>query len=114
MGIEHGLLTGASLAVTAIFDKPDTPEGPTFEETLLVTPSRLPEPTLAVARSVAERAAQALGLRQGPIHAELRVDSRTDEPRPVMLELAARSIGGICSRALRFLDGMSLTRCSSF
>jgi biotin carboxylase len=103
-----GLLTDGSLAVTAIFDKPDTPEGPTFEETLLVTPSRLPAVSLAVAISVAERAAQTLGLYQGPIHAELRIDSRMDNPRPVMLELAARSIGGMCSRSLRFLGGMSL------
>jgi biotin carboxylase len=103
-----GLLTGGYLAVTAIFDKPDTPEGPTFEEILLVTPSRLPEPILAVATSVAERAAQVLGLRQGPIHAELRMDTRTGDPTPVMLELAARSIGGLCSRALRFPGGMSL------
>ncbi len=103
-----GLLANGSLAVTAAFDKPDTPEGPTFEETLLVTPSRLPEPTLAEAIDLAGRAARALGLRHGPIHAELRIDSRTGEARPVMLELAARSIGGLCSRVLRFLGGMSL------
>ncbi len=103
-----GLLTGGSLAVTAVFDKPDTPDGPTFEETLLVTPSRLPGPTLAAATALAERAARALGLSHGPIHAELRIDTRSDEPRPVMLELAARSIGGLCSRSLRFLDGVSL------
>lgn len=103
-----GLLSDGALAVTAIFDKPDTPDGPTFEETLLVTPSRLPGPTLAAATRLAERAAQALGLSHGPIHAELRIDARSGEARPVMLELAARSIGGLCSRSLRFLDGMSL------
>lgn len=103
-----GLLSDGVLAVTAIFDKPDTPDGPTFEETLLVTPSRLPGPVLAAATSLAERAAQALGLRHGPIHAELRIDERAGEARPVMLELAARSIGGLCSRSLRFLGGMSL------
>jgi len=103
-----GLLTNGSLAVTAVFDKPDTPDGPTFEETLLVTPSRLPAPTLDAATGLAERAAQALGLRHGPIHAELRIDTRSGEARPVMLELAARSIGGLCSRSLRFLDGVSL------
>lgn len=103
-----GLLTDGSLTVTAIFDKPDTPGGPTFEETLLVTPSRLPGPTLAAAVALAERAAQALGLRHGPIHAELRIDDRAGAARPVMLELAARSIGGLCSRSLRFLDGASL------
>lgn len=103
-----GLLRDGALAVTAIFDKPDTPDGPTFEETLLVTPSRLPAATLAAATRLAERAAQALGLRHGPIHAELRIDERAGEARPVMLELAARSIGGLCSRSLRFLDGTSL------
>ncbi len=103
-----GLLTSGALAVTAIFDKPDTPDGPTFEETLLVTPSRLPAATLAAATALAERAARALGLTHGPIHAELRIDRRSGEARPVMLELAARSIGGLCSRSLRFLEGTSL------
>lgn len=101
-----GLLTDGALAVTAVFDKPDMPDGPTFEETLLVTPSRLPAPTLAAAIALAERAARALGLRHGPIHAELRIDERSGTP--VMLELAARSIGGLCSRSLRFLEGTSL------
>ena len=103
-----GLLTNGALAVTAIFDKPDTPDGPTFEETLLVTPSRLPAATLAAATALAEQAARALGLTHGPIHAELRIDERSGEARPVMLELAARSIGGLCSRSLRFLNGTSL------
>jgi biotin carboxylase len=103
-----GLLTDGALTVTAIFDKPDTPDGPTFEETLLVTPSRLPAPTLASATALAEQAARALGLTHGPIHAELRIDQRSGAARPVMLELAARSIGGLCSRSLRFLGGTSL------
>jgi len=103
-----GLLTDGALTVTAIFDKPDTPDGPTFEETLLVTPSRLPPATLAAATNLAQRAARALGLRYGPIHAELRIDERAGDARPVMLELAARSIGGLCSRALRFRGGVSL------
>jgi biotin carboxylase len=103
-----GLLTAGALSVTAVFDKPWTPEGPTFEETLLVTPSRLPGPVLAAAISTAGRAARALGLTDGPIHAELRIDERGAQARPVMLELAARCIGGLCSRALRFPGGMSL------
>ena len=103
-----GLLTDGALTVTATFDKPDTPDGPTFEETLLVTPSRLPAPTLASATALAEQAARALGLTHGPIHAELRIDQRSGAARPVMLELAARSIGGLCSRSLRFLGGTSL------
>jgi hypothetical protein len=103
-----GLLTGGDLTVTAVFDKPDTPGGPTFEETVLVTPSRLPQPIPSATIDTAERAAAALGLRYGPIHAELRLDARGSGQRPTMLELAARSIGGLCSRALRFLGGMSL------
>ena len=103
-----GLLTEGALAVTAIFDKPDMPDGPTFEETMLVTPSRLPAPLLARACRLAEQAATALGLRYGPIHAELRIDTREGGERMVMLELAARSIGGLCSRSLRFAEGVSL------
>jgi biotin carboxylase len=103
-----GLLTGSQLTVTAVFDKPEAPHGPTFEETVLVTPSRLPQPILSQTLKAAERAAGALGLSQGPIHAELRLDARDHGQRPTMLELAARSIGGLCSRALRFLDAVSL------
>jgi biotin carboxylase len=99
-----GLLTDGDLTPLAIFDKPAMTDGPTFEETLLITPSRLPGPVLAEAVRTAGRAARALGLRSGPVHAELRVTSTG----AAMLELAARSIGGLCSRALRFPDGRSL------
>ncbi len=102
-----GLLTDGGPAVTAIFDKPNTPDGPTFEETVQTTPSRLPRPVQAAAIATAGRAARALGLTHGPIHAELRISQRGGQPCPVMLELAARSIGGLCSRALHFA-GMSL------
>ncbi|MGI9004644.1 MAG: ATP-grasp domain-containing protein [Streptosporangiaceae bacterium] len=103
-----GLLAGGGLTVTAIFDKPRTPDGPTFEETLLVTPSRLPGPVLTAAIATAGQAARALGLTGGPVHAELRIDDRGGQARPAMLELAARSIGGLCSRALRFPGGKTL------
>jgi biotin carboxylase len=99
-----GLLADGELSPLAIFDKPAMTDGLTFEETLLVTPSRLPRPTLDAAVRTAGRAARALGLRTGPVHAELRVTTS----RPAMLELAARSIGGLCSRALRFPGGRSL------
>ena len=100
----EGLLRSGRLEVLAIFDKPDPLEGPYFEETLYVTPSRLPTAVLAEVRRVTARAAEALGLREGPIHAELRVSDR----QVGVLELAARSIGGLCSRALRFGAGVSL------
>jgi biotin carboxylase len=102
------LLADGRLTVTAVFDKPRTPDGPTFEETLLLTPSRLPGPVLAAAIATAGQAARALGLTRGPVHAELRIDHHTGQARPAMLELAARSIGGLCSRTLRFPGGKTL------
>jgi biotin carboxylase len=100
----EGLLRRGRLEVLAVFDKPDPLEGPYFEETLYVTPSRLGSEVLAEVEAVTARAAQALGLREGPVHAELRVDGE----RVSVLELAARSIGGLCSRALQFGAGISL------
>ena len=94
----EGLLVSGELHVLAIFDKPDPMEGPFFEETLLITPSRLDPTTLSDVEKVTGRAAHALGLTEGPIHAELRVD----DGRVGVLEVAARSIGGLCSRSLRF------------
>ncbi len=102
----EGLLRCGRLEILAIFDKPDPLEGPYFEETLYVTPSRLGAAVLAEVERVTARAALALGLREGPIHAELRVH----EGNASVLELAARSIGGLCSRALRFGAGVSLER----
>ncbi len=100
----EGLLREGNLEVLAIFDKPDPLEGPFFEETIYVTPSRLPAATLAAIRSTTERACRALGLAHGPIHAELRVNSSG----PSVIEVAARSIGGLCSRTLSFGAGISL------
>lgn len=100
----EGLLRGGTLEPLAVFDKPDPLEGPYFEETIYVTPSRLPPETLdAIVRMTADAAA-ALELVEGPIHAELR----TDGGRAWVLELAARSIGGLCSRSLRFGVGVTL------
>jgi len=100
----EGLLHSGRLQLLAIFDKPDPLEGPYFEETLYVTPSRLADAAKAEIERITARAATALGLREGPIHAELRVDGQNVS----VLELAARSIGGLCSRALRFGVGVSL------
>ena len=93
-----GLLTDGVLAVTAIFDKPDTPDGPTFEETMLVTPSRLAPPLLAVAERLAERAAAGLGLRYGPIHAELRIEQERAGKEPSCSNLP-RARSAACARA---------------
>lgn len=94
----EGLLDEGRLRVLALFDKPDPLEGPFFEETIYVTPSRLPADTQsAIARATAV-GASALGLRVGPVHAELRVN----DSGPWIVEIAGRSIGGLCSQVLRF------------
>ena len=106
-GIEvalEGLLVDGELQTLALFDKPDPLVGPFFEETLYVTPSRLPAATQAAIRATTGAACAALGLREGPVHAELRVN----EDGPWIIEVAARSIGGLCSRTLRFGTGMAL------
>ncbi len=100
----EGLLRGGALEVLAIFDKPDPLDGPYFEETIYVTPSRHPAPLLARVEAMTAAAAKALGLVEGPVHAELRLAPAG----PVVLEVAARSIGGLCSRTLRFGAGLSL------
>ncbi len=101
----EGLLIGGRLHVLALFDKPDPMHGPTFEETILVTPSRLPEATQRLVVERTEAAIRALGLTEGPVHAELRLSK---DQGPVPIEIAARSIGGLCARALRFGAGVSL------
>ncbi len=94
----EGLLVDGNLRVLAIFDKPDPLEGPFFEETIYVTPSRLPAATQDAIRDCAQRAVGVLGLSDGPLHAEFRVEG----DRAWVLELQPRPIGGLCARALRF------------
>jgi biotin carboxylase len=100
----EGLLTDGSLQTLALFDKPDPLEGPFFEETIYVTPSRLPEATQAAISARTGEAAAALGLREGPIHAELRIN----DEGIWLIEMAGRSIGGLCSTVLEFGAGISL------
>jgi len=99
----EGMLRSGELEIVAFFDKPDPLEGPYFEETIYVTPSRLPTSTLTTIGRLTSEAVAALGLVEGPVHAELRIDGE----RAWLLELAARSIGGLCSRSLRFGLGAS-------
>lgn len=100
----EGLLMEGELHVLAIFDKPDPLDGPFFEETIYVTPSRLSSARQEAIGDCCQRAAAALGLIEGPVHAELRLTA----DGPVIIELAARTIGGLCSPTLRFGTGMSL------
>ena len=94
----EGLLTDGELRVLAIFDKPDPLEGPYFEETIYVTPSRLPESVQRAIEKCAGDAVRALGLSYGPIHAEFRINEHGVWP----VEVAPRPIGGLCARSLRF------------
>jgi len=100
----EGLVTRGRLQTLALFDKPDPLDGPFFEETIYSTPSREPADVQEAILAAAERAVTALGLTQGPVHAEMRVD----DSNVWMLEVAARPIGGLCSRVLRFDQKKSL------
>lgn len=94
----EGLVRNGELTVLAIFDKPDTGKGPSFPETILVTPSRLSDKSQQECIRVAEAALRGLGLTHGPVHIELKIH----DGRASVLEVAARSIGGLCSRSLNF------------
>lgn len=106
-GIEvalEGLMVAGELKLLAFFDKPDPLVGPLFVETIYVTPSRLPQKTQEEIFYIAQQAAKALGLQEGPLHAELRFNETGVWP----VEIAARSIGGLCSDILKFSQNRSL------
>ncbi|MDO9443693.1 MAG: ATP-grasp domain-containing protein [Dehalococcoidia bacterium] len=106
-GIEvsvEGLLDGGRLRTLAVFDKPDPLVGPYFEETIYVTPSRLSDDDQRSLLTTTEAACRALGMDTGPVHAELRLHEGQWYP----IDIAARSIGGLCARTLSFGTGMSL------
>jgi biotin carboxylase len=96
----EGVLDRGRLQTLALFDKPDPLDGPVFEETIYVTPSRAEPHVIAAIEEGVGAAVKALGLQHGPIHAECRVSAQG----VFVLEVAARPIGGLCARALRF-DG---------
>jgi len=100
----EGILMNGEFKLIAIFDKPDPLEGPYFIETIYITPSRYPKGVKDEIVQTTLDAVRALGLTTGPVHAEMRINERGIW----MLEIAARSIGGLCSRALRFSNGISL------
>jgi hypothetical protein len=94
----EGVLNDGALRVFAIFDKPDPLDGPYFEETIYVTPSRASAATQAAIVESVDGAIRALGLRHGPVHSECRVNDQGI----YVLEVAARPIGGLCTRAIKF------------
>jgi biotin carboxylase len=100
----EGILDRGELSALALFDKPDPLDGPYFEETLYVTPSRLPDRTQEEIHGTVQRACRQAGLITGPVHAEMRVNGEG----VWLLEVAARSIGGLCGMALNHALGMTL------
>jgi biotin carboxylase len=100
----EGLLVHGRLKVLALFDKPNPLDGPFFEETIYVTPSRLPVEVQERIAACTTEAVKVIGLHDGPVHAELRIN----EEGEWIIEIAPRSIGGLCSRSLRFGEGVSL------
>lgn len=101
----EGVLQDGELQVLALFDKPEPLQGPFFEESYYITPSRLHNLLQRRLTSAVQQACLAYGLREGPIHAELRLDA---DGQPWILEVAARTIGGECARVLQFVLGLSL------
>jgi biotin carboxylase len=101
----EGMLNAQKLVTLAIFDKPEPLTGPYFEETIYLTPTNLPDAQSKELHRILEHSCRSLGLSLGPIHAEFRL---TEDGRPYLIELAARTIGGLCSKTLRFSTGETL------
>lgn len=100
----EAVVTDDRLRVLAIFDKPDPLDGPYFEETIYVTPSRLPAADQRAVVAATSAACRALGLDTGPVHAELRVHGG----RAQVIEVAPRTIGGLCGRTVELATGRRL------
>lgn len=100
----EGMLTAGQLQLLTVFDKPDLMEGPFFEETYYTMPSRHAPELLAALQESVQAACEAYGLREGPVHAECRLNDQG----VWILEVAARTIGGLCGRLLQFGTGYSL------
>ncbi len=108
----EALMTAGELRMLAIFDKPDPLEGPYFEETIYVTPSRLPTNQIPALEKMLRACVAALGLSHGPVHAEFRIDDATGQIWP--LEIAPRPIGGLCAESLRFVARDTGKRVDTF
>ena len=107
----EGIMINGKLNVIALFDKPDPLEGPYFEETIYITPSKKPREIQISIENMAEQAARAIGLTEGPVHIELRLQpggQSNNQAGPWVIDMAARSIGGLCSRSLQFNEDLTL------
>ena len=102
----EGLLRGGRLEVLAVFDKPDPLDGPFFEETIYVTPVAPPARRSSPRVEAVDRRGRRA--RSGSSRGRSTPSCASRPDGPVVLEIAARSIGGLCSRTLRFGAGLSL------
>jgi len=100
----EGMLHQGKLQCLALFDKPDLMEGPYFEETYYITPSRLSKNLQQKIKETVLRACQGYGLKEGPVHAEVRIH----EDEVWFMEMASRTIGGQCAQSLQYATGLSL------
>ena len=100
----EGVLNSGDLTVLALFDKPDPLIGPFFEETIYITPTRYSDDVQVQIISTVQSACRNLGLTHGPVHAEVRLE----DDEVFLIDLAGRSIGGLCARTLSFGSGLSL------
>jgi biotin carboxylase len=102
----EGVLSSGSLEVVTVFDKPDPLDGPYFEETIYLAPTALPPGDEEALLEATRKAVAAIGLTEGPVHAEVRIEAASG--RPLVIEVAGRTIGGRCSKALELEGGASL------
>jgi len=100
----EGLLNNGKLQTLTLFDKPDLMEGPYFEETYYITPSRLASEQQAAIQQAVETACRAYGLQQGPIHAEVKLHNN----KVWFIEMASRTVGGQCARLFNYATGLTL------
>lgn len=100
----EGLLQNGKFELITLFDKPDPLDGPYFEESYYITPSRQPEVVQQKIVAATQAVCEAYQLQEGPVHGEFRIN----QYGVWVLELAARTIGGQCARILQFATGVSL------
>lgn len=100
----EAMLHNGELEILTIFDKPDPLNGPYFEETYYVTPTSFSVKTQQAIKQTVTTACAAYGLTEGPVHAECRIN----EQGVWLIEVAARTIGGMCGRLLSLGTGYSL------
>ncbi len=94
----EGIIIAGEFHLLMIFDKPEPLIGPFFEETYYLTPSQLESAQIQELINEVSRCCHAYNLTHGPVHAEARIT----QTGVVLLELAARTIGGQCGQLIEF------------